>query len=112
MRALTDTEHGVLALLLAQDFPGADALRAQLSSVRVSGGCECGCPTINLDVEGDVPLAVVESRTPVNAHVDGVIGGGLIVFVDDGRLSSLEYYSSEEAPPGDFPAPEQVRPYV
>jgi hypothetical protein len=111
-RALTATERSVLELLLAEDFSGAEALRAQVASVQVIGGCDCGCPTINLAVAGDVPLAVVESRTPVNAHVDGVVGGGLIVFVDDGRLSSLEYYSSEDTPPADFPALDRIRPYV
>lgn len=72
--------------MLAMDFPGAPELRAQVASTLVSGRCACGCPSVDLVVEGDVRPASVTSRTPVNAEVDGVVGGGLIVFVDDGRL--------------------------
>jgi hypothetical protein len=111
MRPLSETERQVLDKMLALDFPGAAELRVQASSARVSGGCDCGCPTIDLVVvDGALPAAVT-SRTPVNAEVDGVTGGGLIVFVDEGRLSRLEYYSAEDSPPEDFPALDRIRPY-
>lgn len=112
MRPLSETERGVLGVMLAMDFPGALELRAQVDSTVVSGRCACGCPTVDLVVEGDVQPATVTSRTPVNAEVDGVLGGGLIVFVDDGRLSGLEYYSVEEQHPSDWPDLTQIRPYV
>ena len=112
MRPLSNTERQVLGLLLAMDFPGAPELRAQVDSVVVSGTCACGCPSVDLVVESDVQLAPVTSRTPVNAEVDGVLGGGLIVFVDDGRLSGLEYYSVEDVTPSDWPDLPQIRPYV
>src|SRR4051794_28343587 len=112
VRPLSETERQVLAVLLAMDFPGAPELRAQVDSVVVSRGCDCGCPSVDLVVEGDVPLAAVTSRTPVNADVDGVLGGGLIVFVDDGRLSGLEYYSVENEKPTEFPGLEQIHPHV
>ena len=59
-----------------------------------------------------MPLAAVSSRTPVNAEVEGVVGGGLVVFVDEGRLSGLEYYSAEDVTPRSFPSLDQIRPYV
>jgi hypothetical protein len=112
MRPLSEVERQVPGLMLAQDFPGAVELRAQMNTARVVRTCDCGCPTIDLVVEGDPPLATVSSHTPVNAEVDGVVGGGLIVFVDDGRLSGLEYYSAEDQPRRSFPDLDQIRPYV
>jgi hypothetical protein len=112
VRPLSKSERQVLGLLLAMDFPGAPELRAQVDSAVVSGTCACGCPSVDLVVEGDVPLAAVSSRTPVNAEVDGVLGGGLIVFVNEGRLSGLEYYSVEDETPSDWPDVAQIRPYV
>ena len=112
MRALSEAERRVLDLMLAQEFPGAAELPAQVGAARVARTCDCGCPTVDLVVEGDVPLASVSSRTPVNAVVDGVLGGRLLVFVDDGQLSSLEYYSSEDSPPRSWPDSDHIRPYV
>jgi hypothetical protein len=112
MRPLSDTERRVLGVMLAMEFPGAAELRAQVDSTVVSGRCACGCPSVDLVVEGDVQRAPVTSGTPVNAEVDGVLGGGLIVFVNNGRLSGLEYYSVEEQNPSDWPDLTQNRPYV
>ena len=112
MRPLSETERQVLGAMLALDFPGAPELRAQVTSTVVSRHCDCGCPSVDLLVEGDVPLAAVTSRVPVNAEVDGVVGGGLIVFVDDGRLSGLEFYSAEDSTPAEFPDLDRIRPYT
>lgn len=112
MRPLSDEERRVLDVMLALDFPGAPELRAQVDSAQVSKGCDCGCPSVDLVVQDDAPLATVTTRTPVNAEVDGVLGGGLIVFVVEGRLSGLEYYSAEDEKPSVLPALEQIHPYV
>jgi hypothetical protein len=112
MRPLSETERQALVAMLALDFPGASELRAKVPSTVVSGHCNCGCPSVDLVVEGDVPLAAVTSRVPVNAEVAGVVGGGLIVFVDDGRLSGLEFYSAEDSTPSEFPDLDRIQPYV
>ncbi len=54
------------------------------------------------------PRAAVISRTPVQAVVegDGYVGG-LLLFVDDGRLSALEYWWVTEERP-DFMPPLSV----
>jgi len=108
MRQLVEDERRVLGVMLAQDLPGAVELRAQVNAARVVSRCECGCPS----VDSDVPRAAVVSRTPVSAEVEGVLGGGLIVFVDDGHLSRLEYYSAEDHTPRSLPKPVQIRPHV
>ncbi len=72
-RPLNTAERQILAALLAVDFPGAEALRAQAERAQVVGRCDCGCPTIDLRVPDEVPsspvatlnrLAPVEGRVP------------------------------------------------
>jgi len=55
---------------------------------------------VGLVVGEGLPTASVVSRTPVQAVVDGDgYDGGLILFVDDGQLSALEYsWVTEERP--------------
>ena len=45
-RALSDSEREVLDALLPANFPGSEQLRVQAYRVRVSGRCDCPCPTI------------------------------------------------------------------
>jgi hypothetical protein len=105
-RVLTPVERAALTALLAVDFPGAVELRAQAATARVTGRCACGCPTIDLVVDEATPVAAVEDRMPVEADVPD---GGLIVFVDEGRLAALEYWTVSDETPVEFPPPEQIR---
>ena len=95
-RPLTDEERALLLLLLSVDFPGVVALREQARTVEAEGGGM----VVDLVVDEGAPLADVVSRTPVQADVDGAgYCGGLILFVDGGRLSALEYWwVTDEAP--------------
>jgi hypothetical protein len=105
-RPLTPNERTTLDTLLAADFPGAAELRAQAATARVTGRCGCGCPSINLVVDGTLPVAEV-ADDPVAFEADGP-DGGLIVFVDDGRLSCLEYWTTADETPAEFPPPAQI----
>ena len=105
-RPLTPNERTTLDTLLAADFPGAEELRAQAATARVTGRCGCGCPSINLEVDRTLPVVAV-ADDPVAIEAD-VPGGGLIVFVDGGRLSCLEYWTVEDEPPAEFPPPRQI----
>lgn len=88
-RPLTDLERDALELLLSADFPGVQQLRVQAASVTA----ERAGMIIDLVVSEAAPLATVLSRTPVQAVVDGDgYDGGLLLFVDEGRLSGLEYW--------------------
>jgi hypothetical protein len=102
----------VLALLLSAEFPGVDELRAQASSARVAGGCDCGCPSIALEVPNAAPLAsgltsrLAPAEGVVSPQGDGV-PGEIILFVDNGRLSYLEYVYYD-APPKEWPALDRI----
>ncbi|MET8853786.1 hypothetical protein [Amycolatopsis sp. NPDC004625] len=104
-RPLTPEERTTLDTLLAADFPGAAELRAQAPTARVTGGCACGCPTIDLAVDEATPPAPIENSVAVEADAPG---GGLIVFVEAGRLSCLEYWTVEDKPPAGFPPAGQI----
>ena len=114
-RPLNAAELAVLDLLLAPDFPGVDALRRQLSHVRVVGRCPCGCATVDLDVErGSCPPAPGRGRPiPSEAEVltdAGAPLGGIIVFLKDGYLSTLEIYSVGPEPIRIWPQLDRLRP--
>jgi hypothetical protein len=103
-------ERAILDFLLSIEFPGRDALSKQAGHARVVGRCHCGCATVNLAVDRDsVGPAQVVGRTPVDAMAREE-GWGLILFVDDGYLSSLEIYSAAEEPPSMFPSPSVFNP--
>jgi hypothetical protein len=105
-RPLTDREREVLDFMLAVDDPRIPALREQARSARVIGQCTCGCATIDLEVDRD-------SGTPANLRSPAVsafrrMGNvapeasvfELLLFLDDGWLSSLEivYHTADPKP--------------
>ena len=104
-RPLSARERELLDLLLSADFPGVEELREQAGSVSADGARM----VIDLIVSEDAPRATVVSRTPVQAVVDGDgYDGGLLLFVDQGQLSGLEYWWVTEEEPDVFPPPSAV----
>ncbi|HEY2043426.1 MAG TPA: hypothetical protein VGH11_12185 [Jatrophihabitans sp.] len=100
VRSLSPRERTALDALLSAEFSGASELRAQAQTV----SAERDGLIVDLVVDRSLPTAIVTSRTPVEAVVDGAgYDGGLILFVDDGRLSALEYWWVTEDRPNEFP---------
>jgi hypothetical protein len=102
-RSLRPEEADVLDLMLSVEFPGITALRAQARCVVVVGGCDCGCPTIDLAVPGYARAAVGLGTGPVPVEGEAVWRGHLEpsqigLFVADGRLSWMELVFSGVAP--------------
>ena len=69
---------------------------------------------VDLVVNRALPTAAVVHRVPVQAVVDGAdYDGGLILYVEEGRLYGLEYWWVTEDKPDDFPPVSAVgRPVV
>ncbi|GAB2533654.1 hypothetical protein GCM10027268_02870 [Brachybacterium huguangmaarense] len=70
------------------DVPSADRRRwlGRLEEARVVGRCPCGtCPTIDLSSEKSDPAR----RIVLSATADGL---GILLFVDDDRVTCLEGY--------------------
>jgi hypothetical protein len=113
-RPLNEAERRTLDVLLAPEFPGVAELRAQLPHAQVIGKCDCGCPTVDLHVPPDVPRSDVVTRSRL-APVEGRVApvgdeppGDIILFVDDGRLSYLEYVSYDDPSPSEWPPLDRV----
>jgi hypothetical protein len=102
-RPLSRVERELLDALLAHDFAGVEELREQARSVLASRGCECGCGTIDLSPrDRNAPRSSASSPVVVEGRVvdvDGQAIGGLLLFLREGLLSSLEVYSYDEPLP-------------
>ena len=112
-RSLTDEERAVLDLLLSPAVVGVDPLRQQAEDVAVTGCCSCGCPTIDLTPRRESPRAPGEAGVwPVAGRVDPVGDEPpqeVLLFVDDGRLSSLELVYYSESVPSAWPDLSKIR---
>ena len=100
-RPLADPERSPLEVLLAEDFPGSDELRAQARTVRVNGFWEDRPSVVLLEVmDPGAPRANVVHVVPVEAKVrDADPPQELLLFVKDGLLDSIELvdYSGNDA---------------
>ena len=87
-RELTPEERGVIARILEKDFPGRDALRAQLDSARARDMDEVG--SIEIQALGG-PRSDAVSPVPVYAACPDADGFEIEVslFLRDGRLAEL-----------------------
>ncbi len=92
----------LVALLDFAPFEGRDDLRAQIDAALVTGGCGCGCASVDLEVADWAPHAVVrEPVVPNRASVldeQGEPIGGVLIALRDGRLAVLEVYTFGDKP--------------
>jgi hypothetical protein len=101
-RPLTTTERALLDALLDDEVDGVEELRAQAALATASTGCECGCVTIDLHVPDDVPVPPTAGTAPLEGTVVDAAGepiGGVLLFVEHGRLAGLEVHSVDEPLP-------------
>ncbi|WP_209313924.1 hypothetical protein [Blastococcus sp. TF02A-35] len=78
-----------------------EELRAQAPDATASPGCGCGCGTVGLHVPDGLPASTAESPVPVEGTVVGPRDepvGGLLLFVEHGRLAGLEVYPLDDEP--------------
>ncbi|MTD13462.1 hypothetical protein GIS00_05820 [Nakamurella sp. YIM 132087] len=112
-RRLTGSELALLQHLLLPRFLGASTLREQIPSARVTGRCTCGCPSIDILTTGGESAAIPDGLLPVEgaARLNGPVGDPddqILLFVQDGRLSAMEYVWNGDAPPRDWPSTDQI----
>jgi hypothetical protein len=119
-RALTSREQEVLDFLLADDFPGAEELRAQLRVAKVRR-YDRNAPSLDLEVDplsappADLPSepVVVETETSLAQRAAGKPWFELILFAANGYVYQLYcdgQYDLDEFPPLDFFAPPRAFP--
>jgi hypothetical protein len=114
-RALNADERLILGALLAPDFPGSSELRDQVRDAKVVGKCDCGCPTVDIEVSRSATRSSVVVRDRLAPYEGRVVpeadepSGDIILFVDDGYLSCLEYVSYSDPSPTQWPPLDRVQ---
>lgn len=113
-RPLNEVERSVIDALLTPEFPGSGELRSQTLHAVVVGKCDCGCPTVDISVPVSAPrsdallkgsLAPFEGRV---AQLGDEPVGELLLFVNEGYISSLEYVFYVDTPPAEWPNLDRV----
>jgi hypothetical protein len=100
-RPLEARERALLDLLLAGPL-GREALRHQAATAQVSEACSCGCPSVWLEVDRAVPVAVFRADESPSGRADWVPltarAGDVDVtlHVVGGRLAELEVWAGTE----------------
>jgi hypothetical protein len=113
-RPLNDAERAILDALLTPEFPGSAQLWSQMPDAVVVGRCDCGCPTVNISVAKTAPRSDAALNGPL-APYEGRVAplsdepvGDLLLFVNDGYMSSLEYVFYTDTPPMEWPRLDRV----
>ncbi|MFH7595982.1 hypothetical protein WDV06_12890 [Streptomyces racemochromogenes] len=102
---LSEDVRRTLELLLDGDGGDLQVYRAQIPYARMTAGCTCGCPSVDLRVTQDVPAApVAPGGSPVVASRDiatpqGAYVGEAMLFVWGGLIASLEVCHWEDLGP-------------
>jgi hypothetical protein len=95
-RPLTTEERILLEWLIANGSPSAAKYAPQISRVSVVSRCTCGCPTIDLAVDGrhidggSELVADFVGKSPEGIQV------GVILHCRGGHISELEVYPIDE----------------
>lgn len=118
-RPLAAEELELLRWMIEHGSEEAKSFAPQIDGIRAVRWCNCGCPSIRLEVTEDAPLGAAIRNTVV-ADVLGNTGRGelvgAILFQKSRRLSLLEIYSLDgiiqgETQEFDFPLKESLRPF-
>lgn len=101
-------ERVLLEALIGAARSGAVRYLSQLERAEVSGGCRCGCPSIDLSVGGSehhgrpTPLVMADAESPDGVPV------GVILWVCDRELSGLEVHPWDGSHCVRLPLPETL----
>jgi hypothetical protein len=110
---LTEDERAILARVLSVDFSGASELRAQVGDAEVVGHWGPSSPSVYLRTPNTVaPAPTPDGPVPVRSFVldrAGETMGELLLWVESGRLSALEYAWFTDEMPQRLPLVAQVR---
>lgn len=108
-RALTEEERSLLGWMLRESSDSRFV--EQLANARVVSGCDCGCASINLEIDGYPPptggLRIISDYL----FGDGEFLQGAFVFEQGGVLSGLEVCGYGTDAPVRLPLPSALRPW-
>lgn len=106
-RPMSPVERAVVELILANEFPGAAELRAQVDFVQVVAKWGVDSASVDLLVSEEAPRSPgVTGVIPVDATVvdkTGSLFGEILLWATDGCLSAIEYAWYGDEPPSALP---------
>jgi hypothetical protein len=109
-RPLPPRVAATLEVLLVGEEPAFVALRRQIPFARGVSGCLCGCPSVGMEVDRSaVPPAPSGETGTVDGWYDDRIHD-VVLFIEDGYLSSVELNSVSDDVPTDWPDPAILDP--
>lgn len=116
-RTLTASEADALEFMLSVADARIEPLRRQAEFAAVNWECTCGCATVHFVIDRSRASAAKGLCSPVlDAYRRGPVDLDrfceLIVFLDDGWLSSLELVWYGAMPIVEFPPPTEFEPPV
>jgi hypothetical protein len=108
-RPLNPEEKQILDKLLETDFPGRDAIRAQIANCKVEEWAD-GSRSLKFQTQSDQNAHVVD-RVPVEGYVDRKNGGPLdiLLHVLGGKIKYLEFITYHLPNLSTLPAPSMIR---
>jgi hypothetical protein len=110
-RPLSADEKRVILRILNDDFDGANALRRQVEDAFATRHWIEGLPSIDIMVGESSPAASSPVSSPITRTVIDGSGnpvGFMILWVEEGRISALEYAWVTDDPPTHLPPSEWI----
>jgi hypothetical protein len=101
----------ILRLLATEVFDGVDLLRQQVPEAFATRQWIEGLPSIDLTVGETVPAAPGRVMSPIHRLVQDDSGteiGFILLWIDSGRLSALEYAWFTDDAPTELPPDEWI----
>jgi hypothetical protein len=113
IRELSPAERDLLSSLVNGDWEGSDTAREQLSHAKHLASWADGSLSFNIGVDLEAPLIsradglLLDTERAI--YVGDVYIGGVMLWLEEGRISGLEFYWTTELPPSGLPKPSQIR---
>jgi hypothetical protein len=110
-RPLNAGERLLIAGLLAYLKEDRQRYLAQLHLANVVGGCDCGCPSIDISIGGAGPQTLEGSEILVGGDATSPEGTpvGVLLWVRDCEIVSLEVHPWDDTESFALPRPETLK---
>jgi len=107
-RPLEAGEQELIEALLGAVRSGFGRYLGQLANVEVVGRCQCGCPSVDLEVGSGPRNGTPKPLVLADAESPGEVPVGVILWVRGGALSGLEVHPWDGARGVRLPRPESL----
>lgn len=96
-RELSFEEWQVLSKMLSTDFMGKDSIVNQLKSAKVVSYCPCGCKTVDIEVDNNLPKYEYGKTVPVQLTTYSQDGVPIMaaIHIRNGYVTELEIFRAD-----------------